>query len=337
MTMTRRDVFRVTTAVPLVIAVLLGMPGPATVRGATVTSTHGHAPASTVRNGPLTIATIDRGIWSIDSRGHAHQVFPCTPPRCYDLESIDWAPGGRRLVFSVTTVTAKSSYNGIHVITPSTGADRHLCPRGVHFPHLCPEGFSFAWSPDGKRIAYVIPGAVGHIYLMNPDGSDRTLLRTGTGGLDSSPSWSPDGRQIAFATGGGHRSSISLVNRDGSHRRLVFRGVTPPGLPIGSPNPSPWPDWSPDGTRIAFQWGCGIKVVTLQGKDATPRSANTSRLCFGLPGAPVWSPDGHEIAMGVRGFGTYIMDADGSHLTRVSTEDGRGMFGTARPSWQPLP
>jgi Tol biopolymer transport system component len=253
------------------------------------------------------------------------------------------------LVFSTTTVTLMSSYNGIHVITPSTRTDRHLCPRGVHFPN-CPDGLSFAWSPDGERIAYVVaawPGPVGDIYVMNPDGTHRSLLRTGTGGQDSSPSWSPDGRQLAFATTVGGHLSLSIINRDGSDRRLVFHGVAPARVTWRTPWPSLWPDWSPDGTKIAIRWGCGIKLITPQGRDVTPRAPKASPHCFGVPGPPVWSPDGHKIAMAVQTQGMYVMDADGSNLERIPTaalparadhaEDGRGLFGYALPSWQPLP
>jgi Tol biopolymer transport system component len=304
-----------------------------------VTSAHQHTTSSAMRNGPITLVTIRRGIWSIDSRGSTHQVFPCSPPRCYDLESIDWAPDGKRLVFSVTTVSTPSSYNGIHVITSSTRTDRHLCRRGVHFPN-CPEGLSFDWSPGGERIAYVVaawPSDVGDIYLMNPDGTHRRLLRMGTGGHDSSPSWSPDGRQLAFATTVGDHLSVSTINRDGSDRRLLFHAVAPSRVTWRTPWPSLWPDWSPDGTKIALRWGCGIKLITPQGRDVTPQSPKASRHCFGVPGPPVWSPDGHKIAMGVQTRGTYVMDADGSHLERISTVDGRGLFGYAHPSWQPLP
>lgn len=351
-TATHRHILRLMVAVSLLLAVLLGGPDPGTVGGATVASAHQHSTRSAMRNGPITLITRSHGIWSIDSTGSAHQIFPC--PRCYHLESIDWAPDGKQLVFSVTTVSVPSLYNGIHVITPSARTDRHLCRRGVRF---CPDGISFDWSPDGERIAYVVArrGAIGDIYVMNPDGTRRELLRTGTGGHDSSPSWSPDGRRLAFATTVGDHVSVSTINRDGSDRRLVFHGVAPSVATGGSvsvtwrtPWPSLWPDWSPDGTKIAFRWGCGIKLMTPQGRDVTPQPPKASGHCFGVPGPPVWSPDGHKIAMAVQTRGIYVMNADGRHFEQISTagiprdadglpEDGRGLFGYARPSWQPLP
>src|SRR5215469_12994291 len=61
-----------------------------------------------------------------------------------------------------------------------------------------------AWSPDGKRIAYVSPGgAIGSYDLVvaNADGTNVQRITSGTP-LDLtgpfSPAWSPDGSQIAF-------------------------------------------------------------------------------------------------------------------------------------------
>jgi TolB protein len=99
--------------------------------------------------------------------------------------------------------------------------------------------FDFAWSPDGRRIAY-LEGSLGGapLSVVNADGTGKQRL-TGPLMVDlGSPSWSPDGRTIAF-TGG---SVIYSVHTDGTGLRELTRS---PGFNFA-------PRWSPDGRRILF-------------------------------------------------------------------------------------
>jgi TolB protein len=99
--------------------------------------------------------------------------------------------------------------------------------------------FDFAWSPDGRRIAYLegSPGGAP-LYVVNADGTEKQRL-TGPLMVDLGlPSWSPDGRTLAF-TGG---SVLYTVHADGTGLHKLTHG---PGWNIG-------PKWSPDGRRILF-------------------------------------------------------------------------------------
>ena len=73
-------------------------------------------------------------------------------------------------------------------------------------------GSHFAWSPDGRRIAF----RRFDLFVVNADGSGlRRLARNG-----GAPAWSPDGRTIAFL----HNREVYIVKADGSdEQRLTQR------------------------------------------------------------------------------------------------------------------
>ena len=58
-----------------------------------------------------------------------------------------------------------------------------------------------AFSPDGKRIAYVVerPGDGLELYAMDTNGANWQRL-TDSRGSNESPSWSPDSRHIIFVS-----------------------------------------------------------------------------------------------------------------------------------------
>ena len=90
------------------------------------------------------------------------------------------------------------------------------------------------------------------------------------------------------------------------------------------------PDWSPDGTKIAFisgRDGAGSQIYVM---DA--HGKNVIRLTDGpgLKGDPDWSPDGRKIAFSVDGREDYlaVMDADGGNREKLEDQAGD-------PSWSP--
>ncbi|HEY5626222.1 MAG TPA: hypothetical protein VIT93_07010 [Dehalococcoidia bacterium] len=94
------------------------------------------------------------------------------------------------------------------------------------------------------------------------------------------------------------------------------------------------PEYSPDGTKIAFsseQDGKGVGQIYVMNADGSDQRRLTAG--FNHHNDPTWSPDGTKIAFTTwdHGFHIYVMNAsDGSEVTRL-TDGGDN----TRPAWSP--
>jgi Tol biopolymer transport system component len=122
-----------------------------------------------------------------------------------------WAPGGKRIAFSVWNGSNDAPQGAIFTIRVDGTHRRQLTPFGRYGDP--------SWSPRGRSILFTI-GTEPSIGRMRDDGSHRrAIVRRGY-----DPSWSPDGRRIAFVGAGvGAESDIYTVRIDGTHRRNVTR------------------------------------------------------------------------------------------------------------------
>jgi Tol biopolymer transport system component len=183
-----------------------------------------------------------------------------------------------------------------------------------------PSNSAPAWSPDGKKIAFVqtLRGN-SDLYVMNADGSHKRVL-THDEAKEADPDWSPDGRLIAFATGFANASAIDVIGADGSGRHLLAAAGDPTD-----------PDWSPDGSRIAYvaheQERGQIGVMNADGSNQhmVLRDAEWDV-------SPAWSPDGSRIAFegGLDDSFIDVMNADGSGRVRLTFSGN-----DSGPAWAP--
>jgi hypothetical protein len=183
-----------------------------------------------------------------------------------------------------------------------------------------PPRFSqIAWSPDGTQIAFVDP-VVGRrgIYVSDPDGSDARRLTNGVN--DGWPSWSPDGMRIAFSStrydlsietcepGADFRCPTDLYAVDAGGGN-VTRLTTDPVADYQ-------PEWSPDGSRIAFVrafngTATAIYAMDADGTHVRPVSSHDGGSDF----SPSWSPDGTQVVFAAirnENTGIWVVNADGT-------------------------
>tara|TARA_Y100000588_G_scaffold286477_1_gene304361 strand:+ start:142 stop:630 length:489 start_codon:yes stop_codon:yes gene_type:complete len=115
---------------------------------------------------------------------------------------------------------------GLHLIDPDVTGQVQLVGGLRSQP-------SYAWSPDGRQIAYA--GNEG-IYTMSADGSGQALLIEALG-AHSRLVWAPNGEQIAFVVRDAVNRSISdvyVVNVDGTNLTNATKNegsTIPPGRP----------------------------------------------------------------------------------------------------------
>ena len=91
-------------------------------------------------------------------------------------------------------------------------------------------GATPAWSPDGRRIAFVrLVGGVNRIYIVNADGVTSLHSLTSAAVCDCEhPAWSRDGTQMAFVGPKGTVRGIYVVSAaGGTPRRVTTNGLAP--------------------------------------------------------------------------------------------------------------
>jgi Tol biopolymer transport system component len=196
-----------------------------------------------------------------------------------------------------------------------------------------------AWSPDGKRVAFVSArhDTLGsEIYVMDADGRNVARLTTAAG-FDVEPTWSKDGKRIAFAS---TRAAEDPTNGDFDSTDVFILNVATRAvsqLTYGG-RMDAYPAWSPDGKQIAFISARDLNNGVQEGELYVMNldDGQVTRLTYegGFALDPSWAPGGKEVAFTLNtastGVDVYAVNADTRQITRL-TKDGQSGF----PSYSP--
>ncbi len=198
-----------------------------------------------------------------------------------------WSPDSRRIYYS-RIVTRRDGQGA--VVGSQFALERAAFPGGEPQP-VAMDALWPRLSPDGERLAFVYDSLTDErvaLHAAAPDGSRLTTLPLPQGFIAvDAPVFSPDGRYLYFsASEAGAASPRAWLDQ--------WLGVR---LAQAAPNPHSLPaDW----------WRLPV--------DGGPAERLTRLGEMGLYGA--FSPDGQRLAF-ITSTGLFVMDADGSGLTRI--------------------
>ena len=168
------------------------------------------------------------------------------------------SPDGSRIAYVLRTLDAEQdrTVDELWLVATDGSAPRRLTSG--------PDDGAPAWSPNGRRLAFVRDGQVAVLDVDGGEPARLTDLPLGAG----APHWSPDGRRLAFTapvdpTGGARgplvsdgldyqadgagmygpvRAQLHVLDLDSHEVRQLTEGPESAGEPA----------WSPDGATLAF-------------------------------------------------------------------------------------
>ncbi|MCC6126125.1 MAG: PD40 domain-containing protein [Pirellulales bacterium] len=246
-------------------------------------------------DGKVIVYEADFGLWKLDvasgkstevkidivTEAKDNQIEPITIEN--EADSFDLSPSGKRAVISARNqlFTIATDKGDIGAIANDLGASRNDSP---------------AWSPDGKRIAFVSDrSGRQEVYLVDPDGKNLKQISD----MDTDKSslvWAPDSKSLIFGSTDKKLYLFSVA--DGKTRVLASSAL---GQPRG-------PAFSPDGKWVSFSkqdetLRQHVYIVAVAGGGAPAerverRIAEDDRSFS--EGSAVWSGDGRFLAYTVQ-------------------------------------
>ncbi len=210
-------------------------------------------------------------------------------------------PAGHTLLIT----SLRTGDTEVFAVDPVTGDSRNIT-RSPTSEDRYP-----AWSPDGNKIVFTSNRAetdTYQLYLTDETNATTTqLTHLPKGSVVYWPSFTADGKYIFFNEG--TTSSVYRVRPDGTGLEYMASGrdanISPDGKQLVC---------TQQGTR-----GWGVWTMTIYGEKRKQIIPNESEV-GGI--APVWSPDGKQIAFsGQVGEAAeiFVCDADGSRLRQLTS------------------
>jgi Tol biopolymer transport system component len=297
------------------------------------------------------------GIYTVPiAGGPERKIRDLRHDRYYGLA---WSPDGRSIVYGERSSAQQPYALFAHVLDASV-------VRRLTWPHGGGD-LRFAFSPDGRRLAFVRLGDDGiGVYLLSVDTGEETALLQHQQEWFGGVAWSRDARSLILSanqdgvrrlwklsTGGGPLEQVAIAGEDAYYPavprdrgRLAFVrgfsdwdlariGLTGGKLRESGAFPSSTrldldPAFSPDGRTVAFvSERSGTRELWLSNADGTGARPLTA---FRGPaaGRPSWSPDGRYVAFHAAGI--HVIPVEGGRPRKLFS-DGELPTWSANGRW----
>jgi TolB protein len=171
--------------------------------------------------------------------------------------------------------------------------------------HIGPAG-AFVFTSNRKENSQIdFQGPSTFNIFTLEDG--RLSKLTDDANMEAYPQFSPDGKRIAFIEHAANSSTLQVLNRNGSDRRILAQAQAISGF-----------SWSPDGARIVYAMQDGdrsaVEMISLSAKQSSPprslveyrtsvpdeqldpATASSINGFSHIATSAQWSPDGNKIA-----------------------------------------
>jgi Tol biopolymer transport system component len=272
---------------------------------------------------------------------------------------------------------ALAACDGDDTTAPSSGGPDAAAPASTGPQSLCYQ------CPVSDRIAYVrLVNSTTDIYTMDGDGKRVSEVTITPYANEYDPSWAPDHAHVVFTRtqnsrwgmlggiwrtdeyGAGPQITTFWGDRGaswGKNGKIAFHSFRDTGVSssneiytindngtglvrlTNNSGDDRNPDWSPNGSKIAFASDGGVPLGHLHLFVMNGDGTGRKQLTFGThEDQPAWSPDGSRIAFfGNNGSypAVYVMNADGTNIKEVVKGMGPAPYGgtqlyfVGEPSW----
>jgi len=225
-----------------------------------------------------------------------------------------------------------------------------------------------AWSPDGRRLAYVSFENKKPVIYVHSLLDGKRIVAANFRGSNSAPAWAPDGKTLAVTLSREGGSQIFLLNPDGSNVRRITTSqaidteprYSPDGKWIyftsdrgGTPQIYRMPSTGGEPQRVTFEGGYNVSPrPSPDGKSLAYITRNSGKFQVALQDlanrqvqiitdsdrdeSPSYAPNGRMIllatVMGGRGLLSAV-SADGRFKQRLSAAAGGDV---REPAWGPF-